>query len=207
MRGAVCSGSRECSTAPISLEAAVAFQPSSGLCVVDATEASAGDGAGVRLGFWATLTTRGGLVPCASAQGSIRGVSGSGGGRKRVQRARGAVTAPALMLWDAAAAGLDLVGREDLVERLGALAADVEAPALVLVTHHVEEIPPSFTDVLLMREGHIVAAGPVEITLTADKLSETFGLRLVVARHGDRWFARAAPKRDPGTSEAPPTSS
>ena len=80
--------------------------------------------------------------------------------------------------------------------RLGALAADVAAPALVLVTHHVEEIPPSFTDVLLMRGGRIVAAGPVEITLTAANLSETFGLPLLVERHGERWFARAAAKVD-----------
>jgi iron complex transport system ATP-binding protein len=57
----------------------------------------------------------------------------------------------------------------------------------------VEEIPPSFTDVLLMREGRIVAAGPVELVLTAANLSLAFGLALVVERHGDRWSARAAP--------------
>ena len=115
----------------------------------------------------------------------------SEGERKRVQIARALMTDPELMLLDEPAAGLDLGGREDLVARLGALAADIEAPALVLVTHHVEEIPPSFTDVLLMREGRIVAAGPVEIMLTAANLSQTFGLALVVERHGDRWSARA----------------
>ena len=67
----------------------------------------------------------------------------------------------------------------------------MEAPALVLVTHHVEEIPPSFTDVMLMREGRVVAAGPLEVTLTRENLSETFGLPLHVQRHGDRWSARA----------------
>jgi len=108
-----------------------------------------------------------------------------------VQIARALMTDPELMLLDEPAAGLDLGGREDLVARLGALAADIEAPALVLVTHHVEEIPPSFTDVLLMREGRIVAAGPVEMVLTAANLSRTFGLPLVVERHGDRWSARA----------------
>jgi iron complex transport system ATP-binding protein len=61
----------------------------------------------------------------------------------------------------------------------------------VLVTHHVEEIPPSFTDVMLMREGRVVAAGPLEATLTRENLSETFGLPLHVQRHGDRWSARA----------------
>jgi iron complex transport system ATP-binding protein len=115
----------------------------------------------------------------------------SEGERKRVQIARALMTDPELMLLDEPAAGLDLGGREDLVARLGALAADIEAPALVLVTHHVEEIPPSFTDVLLMREGRIVAAGPVEIMLTAANLSQTFGLALVLERHGDRWSARA----------------
>ena len=101
------------------------------------------------------------------------------------------MTDPELMLLDEPAAGLDLGGREDLVRRLGTLAADVEAPALVLVTHHVEEIPPSFTDVLLLREGHVVAQGPIEITLTEENLSATFGLPLALERHGDRWSARA----------------
>ena len=124
----------------------------------------------------------------------------SEGERKRVQIARALMTDPELMLLDEPAAGLDLGGREDLVARLAALAADVEAPALVMVTHHVEEIPPSFTDVLLMREGRIVAAGPLELVLTAANLSETFGLALVVERHGDRWSARAAPVEQYGMS-------
>jgi iron complex transport system ATP-binding protein len=116
----------------------------------------------------------------------------SEGERKRVQIARALMTDPELMLLDEPAAGLDLGGREDLVARLGALAADTEAPALVLVTHHVEEIPPSFTDVLLMREGRIVAAGPVELVLTAANLTQTFGLPLLVEQRGGRWSARAA---------------
>ena len=129
----------------------------------------------------------------------------SEGERKRVQIARALMTDPEVMLLDEPAAGLDLGGREDLVARLGALAADTEAPALVLVTHHVEEIPPSFTDVLLLREGRIVAAGPLEVTLTAENLSATFGLPLSVERHGGRWSARAAevdlpvPSATPGT--------
>lgn len=116
----------------------------------------------------------------------------SEGERKRVQIARALMTDPEVMLLDEPAAGLDLGGREDLVARLGALADDTDAPALVLVTHHVEEIPPGFTDVMLMKGGRIVAAGPLEVTLTAENLSETFGLPLVVERHGQRWTARAA---------------
>jgi len=128
----------------------------------------------------------------------------SEGERKRVQIARALMSDPELMLLDEPAAGLDLGGREDLVARLAALAADIEAPALILVTHHVEEIPPSFTDVMLLREGRIVAAGPVEITLTAENLSRTFGLPLVLERHGERWSARAAPVV-PDTPVAPDT--
>jgi iron complex transport system ATP-binding protein len=81
----------------------------------------------------------------------------SEGERKRVQIARALMSDPEVMLLDEPAAGLDLGGREDLVARLGLLAQDTEAPALVLVTHHVEEIPPGFTDVLLLRGGRIVA--------------------------------------------------
>jgi iron complex transport system ATP-binding protein len=115
----------------------------------------------------------------------------SEGERKRVQIARALMTDPELMLLDEPFAGLDLGGREDLVLRLGSIAADIYAPALVLVTHHVEEIPPGFTDVLLLRQGRVVAAGPLEITLTQANLEATFGLPLVLEQHGDRWSARA----------------
>ncbi|MGB3686160.1 MAG: ABC transporter ATP-binding protein [Ornithinimicrobium sp.] len=116
----------------------------------------------------------------------------SEGERKRVQIARALMTDPELMLLDEPAAGLDLRGREDLVGRLQMLAQDLEAPALILITHHVEEIPPGFTDILMLKDGEIVAAGPIEATLTAQNLSKTFGLPLIVDRHGGRWAARAA---------------
>ncbi|MCX4474057.1 ABC transporter ATP-binding protein [Micromonospora sp. NBC_01655] len=116
----------------------------------------------------------------------------SEGERKRVQIARALMTDPELLLLDEPAAGLDLGGREDLVARLAELAYDPDAPALVLVTHHVEEIPPGFTHALLLREGGVVAQGLLTHTLTADNLSKTFGLPLTVDRVGDRWTARAA---------------
>ncbi len=128
----------------------------------------------------------------------------SEGERKRVQIARALMTDPEVMLLDEPAAGLDLGGREDLVARLGRLAADTTAPALVLVTHHVEEIPPGFTDVLLLRGGRVVAAGPIEMVLTASNLSATFGLPLVLERHGERWAARAADPAPPAAGPAGP---
>jgi iron complex transport system ATP-binding protein len=116
----------------------------------------------------------------------------SEGERKRVQIARALMTDPELMLLDEPAAGLDLGGREDLVRRLGALAADDQAPALVLVTHHVEEIPVGFTHALLLKRGRVVAAGPLSTSLTAQTLGEAFEIDLELQRVGDRWTARAA---------------
>ncbi|HEX2499728.1 MAG: ABC transporter ATP-binding protein [Actinomycetes bacterium] len=116
----------------------------------------------------------------------------SEGERKRVQIARALMTDPELLLLDEPAAGLDLGGREDLVRRLGALARDPHSPAIVLVTHHVEEIPDGFTHVLMLRAGAVVAAGPIPATLTAANLSSTFGIPLALRRDGTRWTAHAS---------------
>ena len=116
----------------------------------------------------------------------------SEGERKRTQIARALMTDPELMLLDEPTAGLDLGGREDLLARLTQLAEDPDAPAMVLVTHHVEEIPPGFTHAMLLREGSVVAAGLLGETMTAENLTKTFGLPLVVQRTGDRYTARAA---------------
>ncbi|MGH3343423.1 MAG: ABC transporter ATP-binding protein [Carbonactinosporaceae bacterium] len=113
----------------------------------------------------------------------------SEGERKRVQIARALMADPELLLLDEPAAGLDLGGREDLVRRLGTLAGGSASPVLILVTHHVEEIPPGFTHLLLLRAGRAVAAGPLERTLTAANLSDCFGLPLKVEHNGARWTA------------------
>src|SRR5215468_988442 len=113
----------------------------------------------------------------------------SEGERKRVQLARSLMTDPEMVLLDEPAAGLDLGGREALVRDLSELAGDIRSPVLVLVTHHVEEIPPGFTHALLMRAGRIVAAGPLERTVTDEYLSATFDVPLEVRRSDDRWTA------------------
>jgi iron complex transport system ATP-binding protein len=117
----------------------------------------------------------------------------SEGERKRVQIARALMTDPELLLLDEPGAGLDLAGREALLETLTALADDPEAPTSIMVTHHVEEIPVGITHLLLLRGGKVVAAGPLRETLTGENLSRTFGMRLQVEEHGDRWSARSVP--------------
>jgi iron complex transport system ATP-binding protein len=113
----------------------------------------------------------------------------SEGERKRVQIARALMADPELLLLDEPAAGLDVGGREDLIRRLSRLARDQFAPAMIMVTHHVEEIPPGMTHILLLREGRIVASGPITLTLTAENLTATFGVPLDLRREGDRWIA------------------
>ncbi len=115
----------------------------------------------------------------------------SEGERKRVQIARALMPDPELLLLDEPAAGMDLGGREDLLRRLSRLAADPDAPASVLVTHHVEEVPPGVTHVLLLREGRTVASGLAPSVLTASHLSATFGLPIEVSHRRGRWSARS----------------
>jgi iron complex transport system ATP-binding protein len=115
----------------------------------------------------------------------------SEGERKRVQIARALMTDPELLLLDEPAAGLDLTGRESLVRTLSDLAQDPYAPASVLVTHHVEEIPVGITHALLLKGGEVVAAGPLHDTLTAENLTATFDLPLSLTETDGRWAARA----------------
>ncbi|MDQ3934490.1 MAG: ATP-binding cassette domain-containing protein [Actinomycetota bacterium] len=116
----------------------------------------------------------------------------SEGERKRAQIARALMPDPELLLLDEPGAGLDLGGREDLVARLSDLARYHYAPAQVLVTHHVEEIPPGYDHALLLRAGEVVAVGPADDVLTDQALSETFGLKLSLTRTDGRFTARRA---------------
>ncbi|MFT3661618.1 MAG: ABC transporter ATP-binding protein [Gordonia sp. (in: high G+C Gram-positive bacteria)] len=126
----------------------------------------------------------------------------SEGERKRVLIARGLMTDPELLLLDEPAAGLDLGGREELVARLGALAADPDAPAMVLITHHVEEVPPGFTNLLMLSEGEVITQGPLTEKLTPENLTRAFRQNIALARDGDRYFARRA-RRAGGHRRAP----
>ncbi|HEV2372293.1 MAG TPA: ABC transporter ATP-binding protein [Streptosporangiaceae bacterium] len=116
----------------------------------------------------------------------------SEGERKRVQIARALMPDPEILLLDEPAAGLDLGGREDLLRWVSALALDRAAPAMVLVTHHVEEVPEGFTHAMLMRRGSVLAAGRLTEVFTEPNLSKCFGVPLVLERFGARWSARAA---------------
>jgi iron complex transport system ATP-binding protein len=114
----------------------------------------------------------------------------SEGERKRVLIARALMSDPELVLLDEPGAGLDLGGREDLVERMNRLAVDPDAPTQVVVTHHVEEIPAGFTHLLLLSGGSVVARGPIADTMTDGNLTAAFGMTIGVRQEAGRWFAR-----------------
>ncbi|CAN5557147.1 ABC transporter ATP-binding protein [soil metagenome] len=116
----------------------------------------------------------------------------SDGEQKRVQIARAIMTDPELLLLDEPAASLDLGAREELLILLGGYAQAPTTPAMVMVTHHVEEIPVGFTHVLLLRDGKVVASGPIEEALTAENLTEAFGVPIALTADGGRYAARAS---------------
>ncbi|MBO9626065.1 MAG: ABC transporter ATP-binding protein [Microbacterium sp.] len=116
----------------------------------------------------------------------------SDGEQKRVQIARAVMTDPELLLLDEPTASLDLGSREELLALLSGYASSPTTPAMVMVTHHVEEIPVGFTHVLLLREGRIVTAGPIAEALTAESLTEAFGMPIVLTAEDGRYAARAA---------------
>lgn len=119
----------------------------------------------------------------------------SSGERQRVQLARTLMTGPGLLLLDEPMAGLDLAGREDLISRLSDLASDPTTPATVLVTHHVDEIPPGFTHGLLLADGRVLATGQLDDVLTEERLHECFGVDVILEQRHGRWWAVARPTR------------
>ena len=136
----------------------------------------------------AGLLERLGVLPLASRRFSTL----STGERQRVQIARALMPDPDLLLLDEPAAGLDLGARERLVARLEALARDPRPLGIVLVTHHVEEIPRGFGHALLLRAGRVVAAGSIDEALTGETLGVAFDERLRLHRGDGRFHARAS---------------
>ncbi|MBO0979186.1 ABC transporter ATP-binding protein [Microbacterium sp. SD291] len=116
----------------------------------------------------------------------------SDGEQKRVQIARAVMTDPELLLLDEPTASLDLGSREELLALLSGYASSPTTPAMLMVTHHVEEIPVGFTHVMLIRDGRIVAAGPIAEALTAEALTEAFGMPISLSTEDGRHAARAA---------------
>lgn len=125
----------------------------------------------------------------------------SDGERKRVLIARSIMTNPELLVMDEPAAGMDLGGREDLVAYLGDLALDPDAPAIVMITHHLEEIPYGFTHAMLLDEGSVVAQGLIEDVLTSENVSRAYRQPIEVTHRDGRFSARRA--RRGGTHRAP----
>lgn len=115
----------------------------------------------------------------------------SEGERKRVLIARALMSDPEVLLLDEPGAGLDLAGREELIGLLTEFAADRFAPTLVLVTHHVEEIPPRITHALILSQGRVVASGPIGDVLTSRNMSAAYGMAIEVRSVGNRWMAVA----------------
>lgn len=115
----------------------------------------------------------------------------SDGEQKRVQIARAAMTDPEVLLLDEPTASLDLGAREELLQLLSSYAQEPGTPAIVMVTHHVEEIPVGFTHVLMLNGGHVVAQGPMAEAMTEANLSETFGMPIRLTQEDGRYAARA----------------
>ena len=114
----------------------------------------------------------------------------SEGERQQVQLARSLMTEPDLLVLDEPAAGLDLGARERLVARIQSITASVELPGIVLITHHVEEIPSGFTHALVLRAGETVSSGPIEETLSSQTVSDAFGVDVQVSVQDGRYAAR-----------------
>lgn len=123
----------------------------------------------------------------------------SSGERQRVQIARTLMTEPDLLILDEPAAGLDLGAREALVERLDDIVGRSSPAAVILVTHHLEEIPAGMTHGLVMRAGRVVASGPLPTALTSETLSAAYGMDLRLDRHDGRFSARRAPGGSAGS--------
>ena len=126
----------------------------------------------------------------------------SDGEKKRVLIARAVMIDPELLIMDEPAAGMDLGGREDLIAYLGDLALDPDAPAMVMITHHLEEIPYGFTHAMLLDEGTVIAQGLIEDVLTSENVSRAYHQPIEVQHDDGRFYARRARSARSGVHRA-----
>jgi iron complex transport system ATP-binding protein len=115
----------------------------------------------------------------------------SQGERGRIRIARALMAEPELLLLDEPAVGLDLSAREALIAALDRLSEEQPGLTSVLVTHHLEELPPSTTHALLLREGAVISQGRIDEALSSESLTTCFGFPVECRRDGERWTARA----------------
>jgi iron complex transport system ATP-binding protein len=148
-------------------------------------------GASAQIGHWGAVPKR----DKAAALRELRGAEAGGiaarewavlsqGERQRVLIARALIAKPRVLILDEPCAGLDPVSREHFLAFIERLARGSRAPAIVLVTHHVEEITPAFTHALILREGRAVANGAINAALTSRTLSNAFGTALRLRKSG-----------------------
>ena len=113
----------------------------------------------------------------------------SEGEKKRVQISRALMADPEVLLLDEPAAGLDLGGREDILQRITSYTSDDNAPATIIVTHHIEEIPAGTTHALMLKDGKALYAGSISDVLTETNINEVFGVNISLTFNGRRYFA------------------
>jgi iron complex transport system ATP-binding protein len=135
-------------------------------------------------------------VGCGLLRGQAFGAC-SQGERQRVLLARALFHPTALLLLDEPSAGLDLPGRERLIAAVDGIAGGADGPALIMATHHLDEVPASATHAALLRTGGLLDSGPIEQVLTSDALGRCFDLALAVERRGGRWTAWATGRSAP----------
>ncbi|HQY31297.1 MAG TPA: ATP-binding cassette domain-containing protein, partial [Thermomicrobiales bacterium] len=126
----------------------------------------------------------------------------SQGERQRVRIARALMQSPRVVVLDEPALGLDLPAREALIDALVDLAREHPDLAMIMISHHLEELPPTITHAALLRDGRMVASGPVESTLTGAMMSATYGIPIEVSNDRGRWLARGRSSWDGGTGRS-----